>query len=237
MRDPRRLLAYNQRQRDEWVAKMAASLPAGTRVLDIGAGQTPYRSLFAHCDYKSQDFMQYEGNEASELAPETWNYGTIDYVSDVVDIPVEDASFDAVLCTEVLEHVYDPVAAIAEAARVVKPGGRLFYSAPLASHLHQEPHHYYGGFTPHFYRRAFADHGIRLDKIEGNGGFFRHLMQEIFRLPRLLDRSRHYKRWNPIVPFLYGLSVLVLPYWLTWLDEKLPLETYTVGFHVEGTKL
>ena len=143
----KRIIRYNALQRDEWVKSVAASLPAGTRILDIGAGECPYRALFAHCDYKSQDFMQYGGTN-NELAPETWNYGQINYVGDVVDIPVEDASFDAVLCTEVLEHLYNPIDAIAEAARIVKPGGRLFYSAPLGAHLHQQPHHYYGGFTP-----------------------------------------------------------------------------------------
>jgi ubiquinone/menaquinone biosynthesis C-methylase UbiE len=236
VRDPRRLLRFNQLQRDAWVAKVAASLPAGTRVLDIGAGQTPYRSLFGHCEYKTQDFKQYEGTQ-SEIAPETWDYGHIDYVSDVTQIPVEDGSFDAILCTEVLEHVYDPVATIAEAARIVRPGGRLFFSAPLGAGLHQQPHHYFGGFTPHFYRRAFNDHSVQLNNIEGNGGFFRHLMQEIFRAAQVLHRSRRYKLWNPMIPLLYLLSVGILPFVLSSLDDKVRVEDYTVGYHVEATKI
>ncbi len=232
----RRMIKFNALGRDAWVQRVAASLPAGTRIIDIGAGACQYRELFAHCDYTSQDFMQYEGSDDT-LAPEPWAYGQIDYVGDLTEIPVEDGSFDAVLCTEVLEHLYNPIDAIAEAARIVRPGGRLFYSAPLGAHLHQQPHHYYGGFTPHFYRRAFEDHGIRLDSIEGNGGFFRHLMQENVRAARILHRSRRYRRWNPMIPALYGLTAGVLPPILNRLDDKLRLEDYTVGFHVEATRL
>lgn len=45
-------------------------------------------------------------------------------------MPFEDDSFDAVICSEVLEHVEDPVAVIAECSRVIRPGGRLLFSTP-----------------------------------------------------------------------------------------------------------
>ncbi|MBT5714661.1 class I SAM-dependent methyltransferase, partial [Candidatus Poribacteria bacterium] len=125
---------------------MAAELSGTARVLDVGAGETRYRGDFAHCYYKTQDFMQYD-SEADGTTTGTWTYGDIDYVCDIDQIPVESGSFDVVICTEVLEHVLEPIRAIAEIARILAPGGRLYLSAPMRSCVHQAPHHYYGGVT------------------------------------------------------------------------------------------
>ena len=50
--------------------------------------------------------------------------------ADTLALPFADATFERVLCSEVLEHVADPAAAMAELARVVKPGGLFAVSVP-----------------------------------------------------------------------------------------------------------
>ena len=221
---------FNRTNRDRWIATVAESLPPGTRVLDAGAGPARYRDLFAHCQYRTQDFCQY-------TLTNEWQYGHIDYVSDITAIPVAGASFDVVICTEVLEHVPEPVAAIAELNRVLREGGRLFLSAPLGCGLHQEPHHYYGGFTPHFYERFLAKCGFAVEEVTPNGGFFRHLLQEVNRAAMiLLLERRHYRWWHPcwwLVAFwCWGVS----PVWLTKLDDAIPVADFTVGYHVRARK-
>ena len=47
----------------------------------------------------------------------------IDFVSDLLNIPVPDKSYDVILCTEVIEHVPDPISAINEISRILKSGG------------------------------------------------------------------------------------------------------------------
>src|SRR5437868_5506715 len=100
------IFRFSEHERHAWVARQARLLPEGSRVLDVGAGPCRHRALFAHCRYETQDFAQYTGSgEGPDSDHDTWAYGQIDYVSDARDIPVESATFDAVLCTEVLEHV------------------------------------------------------------------------------------------------------------------------------------
>lgn len=220
---------FSSFQRDAWVRQKAEAIKAGAHVLDAGAGQCQYQRLFHHTDYKSQDFAQYAGNEQGPLK-ETWNYGKLDYVCDITEIPVLDGSFDVVLCTEVLEHVPDPLATIRELVRVLVPGGTLLITAPLGSGIHQEPHHYYGGFSPYFYRHVFADLGVELVEIKALGGLLIHAAQEVARAGRTLAGSGELNAEAEHVVNKW------LPQRLAELDDRYFVEQFTVGFLVEARK-
>jgi len=49
---------FNVVNRDNWIKKEAAKIPKGLKILDVGAGSSPYRNLFKHCEYITQDFCQ-----------------------------------------------------------------------------------------------------------------------------------------------------------------------------------
>src|SRR4029434_729006 len=55
-------------------------------------------------------------------------------------------------------------------ARLLKPGGKLWLTSPLLSHLHMEPFHYYGGFTHFWYRHWLPKAGLEIDSITAVGG-------------------------------------------------------------------
>jgi SAM-dependent methyltransferase len=112
------------------VAEAARALPDGARVLDAGAGDAPYRPLFAHCDYVTQDWPG-TVHGAGRAA---------DVVGDLHALPIEDGGFDFVLCTEVLEHVADPARVLAELRRVLRPGGGVLVTVPFVGELHEDPH-------------------------------------------------------------------------------------------------
>jgi len=159
-----RVYGFNLYNRRQWVARQAARLPAGARVLDVGAGTGQYRSLFSHCAYLAQDL----GKDPQTIG----QYTPLDFECDVLDIPAPDGSFDAILCTEVLEHVPEPIRAVHELARLLRPGGTLLLTAPLLSIPHQEPYHFYGGYTEHWYRRFLDEAGCDVVEIAPNQGFF-----------------------------------------------------------------
>ena len=222
---------FNQSDRNLWVRTKARSLAPGSRVLDVGAGTCLYREDFAHCIYETQDFMQYDGYRDDREGL----YGRIDYVSDIKAIPVPSESFDAILCTEVLEHVPEPIEALREMSRILKAGGRLFVTAPLGSGLHQLPYHFYGGFTPSWYRYFFEKVGLTVLEIAPNGGFFKLLAQECARVAWTMPQHEHLHGDNKeAVGTLFGV---LLPQFLFALDEKFPIDQFTVGYHVEAVKI
>ena len=76
-----KIISYNRYRRDIWVENNAKVIPANSNVLDIGAGGCPYRQLFTHCNYKTQDFTQLN----SEQIQHEVGYGQIDYVCDIIN--------------------------------------------------------------------------------------------------------------------------------------------------------
>ncbi|MBT3268775.1 class I SAM-dependent methyltransferase [Candidatus Poribacteria bacterium] len=229
------LQQYGQVARDQWIRAVAAALPATATVLDVGAGETPYRDDFSHCQYKTQDFAQYD-SASDPSAQNPWKYGDIDYVCDLTDIPVPDGSFDVVICTEVLEHVPEPIRAIAELSRILADGGRLYLSAPMRSAVHQAPHHYYGGFTPYFYQEFLPRYGFTLDSIVAPGGLFKGFQEECFRVGDACLTMRKDKRDDVLNHIINFVFYVLFPHIFTKLDERHKHDAFAAGWQVEATK-
>lgn len=176
----------NKANRDAWLERTLASIPPGQRMLDVGAGELQYKPFCAHLDYVSQDFAQYDG-QGDDVGLQTgdWDQSQIDIVSDITNIPEPDASFDAIMCIEVLEHLSDPVGALRELTRLLKPGGTLIVTAPVCSLTHFSPYFYYTGYSRYFYEYWLGELGFEIEDMQWNGNYFEYLAQELRRLPHV----------------------------------------------------
>lgn len=179
--------ADNDQNRVIWLEKTLKAIPAGSRILDAGAGEQRFKKFCSHLNYVSQDFAQYtgEGNGIG-LQMGKWDQNNLDIVSDIVKISEPDESFDAILCTEVFEHLPDPILAVKEFSRLLKKGGHLIVAAPFCCGTHFAPYYYYTGFSKYFYEAQFSKCGFEIKEIKNNGSFFKYLAQEIRRIPTMV---------------------------------------------------
>lgn len=151
----------------EFLAQAARELPVAARVADVGAGEAPYRELFDHVDYVAIDW-----EETLHEAPREG----IAIVARAESIPVEDGSFDAVLLTQVLEHVPEPAVVLSELHRVLRQDGRLYVTAPLVWEPHELPHDYYR-YTEAGLGHLLAAAGFADIRVEARNDCFTTLAQ------------------------------------------------------------
>ena len=160
----------------DFVIAVAEHTRPSARVLDLGAGNAPYRELFAHANYFTSDWA---GSEHAGAA-------RADIVASADELPVADGSFDLVLCTQVLEHVPEPAAVLGECARILVSGGQMALTVPFVWEEHEMPHDFYR-YTESGLRHLLARAGfIELD-IEPRGNAFTALAQMLLNVSWTMD--------------------------------------------------
>jgi SAM-dependent methyltransferase len=162
-----------------FLARAGRAVQPGQIVLDAGAGQAPYRDLFAHAVYETADFLAVSGKR----------YRQPDYVCDLAAIPVDDARFDHVVLTQVLEHLPEPATVLAELHRVLKPGGTLWLTAPLFYAEHERPYDFFR-YTQFGLRHLLDSAGFVVLEINWLEGYFGTLSYQARVMSNALPASR-----------------------------------------------
>lgn len=218
--------------RVQWVKKNLLRISAGNKILDAGAGELRFKPDCEHLDYTSQDFGQYEGTGDQGLQTGNWDNSRLDIISDITEIPVSDNFFDALLCTEVFEHIPDAVSALQEFKRILKPGGVLLITAPFASLTHFAPYHFCG-YNRYWYEYHLPKIGFDIEVIESNGSWFYFIAQE-------LRRSRFIgaKYSSRLLGLLTRISVIPIIFLLSLLSrfDRGSQEALCFGYMVRAVK-
>jgi len=113
----RQLLAFSRNQLQK--------LPSGSSVLDVGVGSAPYWNLRSDLNWLGIDVVDGPKVDFTINKDSSW--------------PINDASFDYIFCTQVLEHVENPAFLVSEIRRVLKPGGKVLMNAPFLYPFHGMP--------------------------------------------------------------------------------------------------
>lgn len=124
---PAALLRAENKLRSPWIAaEISSRFPQKISVLDIGCGAGILANALAKEGHRVAGIDLSENS--LKLARETDTTQKVDYrPANAYSLPFSDGSFDAACAMDVLEHVEEPQRLIAEAARVLKPGGLFFF--------------------------------------------------------------------------------------------------------------
>jgi SAM-dependent methyltransferase len=187
----------NNAYREQWVFEKLKQLKSPTTVdiLDVGAGSSPFRKIIEDLgyDYYSHDFNSYKPSESlptnTGLQNQIWEYAKHNFICDILLIP-EDKTFDLILCTEVFEHVPDPVRAMEKLTKLVKPGGFIVITVPFISLMHQAPYWFQSGLSPFWFNYWSEKNNLEVLELEVFGDYIDLSQQEGARLFSSILRFR-----------------------------------------------
>lgn len=132
------------------------------RVYDIGCGDKPFASAL---EGKVQDHV------GVDIEDGFYDSSHIDLIGSAYNVPIESGTADAVISSQVIEHLDNPLDAFRETARILKPGGLLIISFPFLYPIHAEPHDY-TRFTEHAMKKILTDHRLEIVEMNRIGGFW-----------------------------------------------------------------
>jgi SAM-dependent methyltransferase len=163
---------------DSFYAKQIQNIKKGSRVLDLAGNKIQKRGQF---DIEQYDLQVLYSNLSTAKHP--------DVQADASYISFADNSFDAVVCSELLEHVPDPYPVLREMYRVLRPGGTLLICVPFLYQIHGDPYDF-GRYTDYYWLVNLEKIGCKDIHIQKQGLFGSVLVG--FLLAWLYDR--HQKR-------------------------------------------
>lgn len=186
-------LGYSQRRQmiDHYYQAVVSRWPADSLVLDLGGHKTLKRGQFDIAHYPLRVIYS---NLTTAKRP--------DVQADALANPFAAASFDYVICAELLEHVPQPGAVLTEVYRMLKPGGSLIITVPFMFHIHADPYDY-GRYTEFFWRETLLNTGFSQINIIKHGVYW-SVLAELIRL-WAYDRAKQ-QRPRP----------LWVRYWIAW---------------------
>jgi hypothetical protein len=165
--------------------------PTGARCLDIGCGRQPFRLLLEAHGY------EYHGLDVANN-PE----GTVDYIgqieSSIPEACLARSPYDLLLCSEVLEHVYDCRAAMQNISLLAAANARIIVTCPFMYPLHEEPYDYWRG-TKYAWKKCAEDVGLVIEEQLAAGNAYHVLRTSLAEIA--CPRQTDFWGWLLSVPF------------------------------------
>lgn len=156
------------------------------RLLDLGCGHAPLYMRYKDCvsDVTCVDWA--ESLHQNRL---------LDVIHDLNEpFPLDDNTFDCVICSDVLEHIYKPTNVWNETYRIMKPGGVLLLNVPFYYWIHEMPHDYHR-YTKFSLDRYATDAGFDDVKVMSVGGKGHVLADVIGRSLKKVPGSKYWVRF------------------------------------------
>lgn len=194
-------------------------------VYDLGCGEMPFR------DWILQTADKYVGVD--------WSDSLHDLKADVLAdlnqrIPIDDAKADTVISLSVMEHLSEPLVFLAEAHRILKPGGHMILQVPFMWQVHEAPHDYFR-YTRFGLLHMLKQSGFTDIDIQAQTGFWvvwtlklNYQLKKLVRGPKIIKALAQLVLW-PIWMLNQPIAALIDKFWKA--------EGETAGYFVVARKL
>jgi len=176
-------------------------------ILDVGCGSKPYQHLFSVTSYIGMEIQKGAKDGSMEA----------DVLYDGRVFPFRMEQFDSVLCTQVLEHVFEPSAFLKEIHRVLKPGGTLLLTTPFVWDEHEQPADY-ARYTSYGLNHLLRANGFKIVEqyktISDGRCFFQLASGVIYKKIMPLSKIVRFVAFSatfPLINFLGSLIGRLLP--------------------------
>lgn len=180
-------------------------------VLDFGGGEMPYRGFAEARSWRSLEYAPSLGGPDLNALARRSRLARDHLFYDGHTIPLPDGAIDAVLATEVFEHLFNLEEILAELHRVLKPGGRLVATIPFAIYEHEVPHDF-ARYTSFAIRQRLERAGFAVERLEKLSGMLEVWLQMGTWLWWEKARRGHRLAWA-------GAPTMPLVNFATWLLE------------------
>jgi len=220
----------NQNIRDKFIITELEKLSNGLSILDAGCGSQRYKKYCDHLKYYSNDTGNYTLDKKKNLFSNginkigNYEYGNIDYKSNIWNIDAETAKFDAILCTEVFEHIPYPEKALIEFNRLLKTDGKLILTIPSNCLRHMDPEYYFSGFSDNWIKKFMKESKFKIQEIQTIGDYYSWMAVEISR--------------TAMISSILTKIILFPSFLYFFLKKKTVRSTNTLcmGYHIIATK-
>ncbi len=213
---------------DEFHFQHVPTLPAGSVVLDLGGNRIGKRGVF---DIERYDFRVIYANLSRAKQP--------DLQTEASCLPFREAIFDAVICSELLEHVPCPPVVMSEIFRILRKGGTLLICVPFLTRIHGDPYDY-GRYTDYYWSETLRSAGFTELHIERQGGFW-CVLTDMLRELAVRKRNSGFlsKPWpGALLERMISLAKSKALAWDSHSDgrNKRPYDGFTTGFGIKAIK-
>lgn len=184
---------YRRFSVDSFYLKVAPTWNRNSICIDVGGKKTHKKGDFIIENYINNPIYV---NIDPKVTP--------DIVCDACNMPFQNDYADILICSEMIEHVEEPVEVIKEMYRVLKPGGKIFICVPFSMHIHGLPCDY-GRYTEVWWQSQIERIGFSNIEIARQGGYYATRLNMNKRYFKIM-RRRH--RRNPLLIFPYMYYVV-----------------------------